>query len=106
MQYITRYSLKDGVAVDFRDWVQKNGQELNEHAPEGWRYVGTFFTVMGFGKFEAETRWEVEDYSTFGGGFGDETFQRLFHEWNEFINPNLPGETYLMKSAGDVAIME
>ncbi|MBT8212284.1 MAG: hypothetical protein KJN71_03960 [Acidimicrobiia bacterium] len=106
MQYIMRYALKDGVASDFRDWVQKNGQEMGDHAADGWSYLGTYFTVMGFGTFEVETRWEVENYSTFEAGFGDDTFQRLFGEWNDFINPNLPGETYLMKSAGDVAIME
>ena len=106
MQYVQRYALKDGAAADFREWVQKNAEALTANSPDGWAYDGTYFTVMGFGTHQVETRWEVEDYASFGSGFGTETFQRLFHEWNDFINTNLPGETYLMKSADDVAIME
>lgn len=106
MQYINRYEVAPNKAAEFRDWLQKNRQLIADHAPDGWSYVGTYFTVLGFGSYSTETRWEIGEYGDLGTGFGDDEFQRLFREWFEFIDTSRPGETYLMKTADDVAIME
>ena len=52
---------------------------------------------------QVETRWELDDYSALGGGFGvDET--RLLVEWMSFVDNGRPAEAYLMKSAADIFI--
>ena len=59
MQMIFRGNLKDKQANAYREWEVKNRQALQETAPPGWIYAGTFFTVFGFGKHDVETRWVI-----------------------------------------------
>jgi len=106
MQYIVRYDVVPGKAEAYRDWLVENEDEMREHQPAGWTYLGTWFTVLGFGSYQAESRWEVDDYAGLGAGFGDERLQELTRDSFEFIDFGRPGETYLMKSATDVAIMD
>ncbi len=106
MQIIYRYHIKPKQAEAYRAWQLENDQAFRDHAPPGWSYVGTWFTVQGFGRYEAESRWELDDYGALGSGFGDEVNQRLLQEWSEFGDDSRSGETYLMKSAADVAILE
>ncbi len=106
MQKIDRYHLKPNKAEAYRAWLLENDEAFRDHAPDGWTYLGTWFTVQGFGSYPVESRWEVDDYASLGSGFGDEEFQRLMREWSEFGDESRPGEAYLMKSATDVAIME
>ena len=105
MQYINRYYLKPLKGTEFREWLLENEPLIAENAPAGWTYLGTWFTVMGFGKYDCETRYEIDDYGTLGAGFGNETYQRLMLEWMEFIDLTQAGETYLMKSSTDISIM-
>jgi hypothetical protein len=106
MQYVTRYHLKPLKVAEYRQWLLDNESLLAEHAPEGWTYLGTWFTVMGFGKFECESRWEVDDYGALGSGWGDETYQRLMREWMEFYDQSRDDENYLMKSTTEVNVFE
>jgi hypothetical protein len=106
VQYIVRYQLKPLQSPAYKTWLQENEALLKENAPEGWAYVGTWFTVRGFGHYQCESRWEVDDYGSLGAGWGNETFQRLMRDWMEFANQLQDSETYLMKSAADVDVFE
>jgi hypothetical protein len=106
MQYVNRFNLEPQQATPFREWLLENGTTFAEHAPEGWSYLGTWFTVLGFGHYQCEVRWELDDYTALGAGFGDETFQELFRQWITFTDQRDPGETYLLKSADDVRVFE
>jgi len=105
MQYINRYHLKPDKESDLRQWLLDNSAAWAENAPDGWKYLGTWFTVMWFGQYECETRWEVDDYAALGAGFGNETFQRLLKEWQAFLDHARDIDTYLLKSAEDVDIL-
>ncbi len=106
MQHISRYDVKPNRAGEYQQWLQKNEGAIRDNSVEGWEYVGTWFTVQGFGSYQAETRWEVADYAALGAGWGNDEFVRLYKEWFEFLDDRRPAETYLMKSAADVAILE
>lgn len=108
MQIIFRGSLKDKQGSAYRDWEVKNRDALQAHAPPGWTYAGTYFTVFGFGKFDVETRWELSSYGALDSArdHEDETSDKLELERDEFFEPTIPGETYLMRSAEDVKILE
>jgi hypothetical protein len=106
MQYVMRYQLKPMVQAEFHQWVTENESELATNAPEGWTYLGTWFTVRGFGQYDCETRWELDDYGALGAGWGNETYQQLMREWMEFADLARDSETYLMKSAADVYVFE
>jgi hypothetical protein len=71
-----------------------------------WTYVGTWFTVRGFGQYDCEVRWELADYAALGSGFGTEAFQQAMLEAQEYIDSSRGGETYLMKSAADIRMQK
>jgi hypothetical protein len=104
MQYVTRYYVKPYKANEFQAWLEENEAAYAENAPEGWTYLGTWGTVHWLGKYDAETRWELDDYASLGEGWGDETFQRLSLEWWEFMDLTRDIETNLMKSMSVVSI--
>ena len=105
MQKINRYHVKPLRGTEYRQWLLENEPLVAENTPKGWTYLGTWFTVLGFGKYGCETRYEIDDYDALGAGFGNETYQKLILEWVEFIDLTKEGETYLMKSATDVSVM-
>ena len=106
MQYIMRYYVPFKKNADFRRWLLDNEKAIAENQPEGWTYLGTWFTCRQFGKYDCETRYELDDYDTLGADWGNETNQQLMREWLEFIDLNRASETYLMKSAHDVIVFE
>jgi hypothetical protein len=106
MQRIVRYHLKPMQAPAFQRWALEKESLIQENAPEGWTYVGIWFTVLGFGRYDCEIRWELDDYDALGAGWGNETFQQLGREFFDFVDMGRDSETYLMKSAADVAVFE
>jgi len=105
MQYISRFNLLPHKSEAFLDWLKKNDTLLHEGQEPGWHYLGTWFTVRGFGKYDGEIRFELDDYADLGAGFGSEALQEAFLEAFEYMTPN-QGETYLMKSIEDVKVMK
>jgi len=99
MQYIVRFNVSK--TSEYRQWVLENATAIAENAPQGWTYVGSWFTLQGFGRYDCEVRWELDDYSALGAGWGNKTYQRLLAEWGEYVEDS---ETYLMKSAADVSM--
>ncbi len=106
MQYVYRYSIKPGKVTEHLEWIRKNRQVFQDHAPEGWTYLGTWFTVQGFGPHDAESRWELEDYGSLGTGFGDEENQRLLAEFiSEYQDDVNRPQVSLMKSMDEVSAL-
>ena len=105
MQYIIRYDVKPKASESFRSWLVERSDDFQNHARSGWTYLGTWFTVQGFGSYGTETRWEVEDYGALGAEH-DATGVQLINEWMDFVDHGRPIETYLMKTAEDVIIID
>ena len=106
MQYVSRYYLQPNRSTEFRAWLLENEAAFAEGLPEGWTYLGTWGTVHQLGRYDFETRYELDDYAALGAGFGSETKQRLLLEWMEFVDQSRPGETNLVKSMSDIVILE
>ena len=108
MQIIFRGSLKQKQANAYRDWEMKNRKALQDNAPQGWTYAGTFFSVFGFSKYDVETRWELSSYGALDSArdYEDETWDNLNIEASEFFEPTGPRETSLVRSAEGVKILE
>ncbi len=106
MQYVQRYNLKPNKAGEYQEWLAKNATLLANEAPEGWTYLGTWFTVREFGRYDCESRWELTDYSALGSGFGSEAYQKAWLQAAELFDLSEHGDTALMKSAADVMIMK
>ena len=77
LEYVYHYNVHLEKAGAYRDWLIANNTALHEHQPPGWTYLGTWFSVRGFGDFHCESRFQLEDYVSLGSGFGDDESQRL-----------------------------
>ena len=106
MEQVYRYHLKPGKAEEYREWLKKNDQVFRDGAPEGQTYLGTWFTVQGFGEYSVESRWELDDYAALGAGMGNDEFQRVMSEWSDYADTSRPQQSALMKSVEDVIIPE
>ena len=100
MQIVYRYDLQPGKAADYVEWLKTNDGVFREDAPDGWSYIGTWFTVQGLGSYGVESRWELDDYAALGSGFGTSDFQRVLNEWEDYADVSSQ-ESSLMKSEGD-----
>jgi hypothetical protein len=102
MQYIYRFQVKPGKTEELVAWLEDNEPPLAKHTPKGWTYLGTWFTVRGFGSHDAESRWDVENYAALDAGWGDETHLRLLQELMAFTDQSQRAEAALMKSTSQV----
>jgi hypothetical protein len=104
VQLVMRNNVKDDRISEFVDWVKANRAAMEEHAPEGWSYAGTFVTVYGMGTHEVEIRWELDDYAAMSPGGQSEEWDQLVKESAEFFVGGV-GQNSLMKSVDDVVII-
>ena len=44
-------------------FVMENQETITKHAPNGWKYLGTYCYVLGFGPYDAVIMWEITDYA-------------------------------------------
>lgn len=105
MEYVLRYDVKPRSSTEFRQWLADNEENMARHAPEGWTYLGTWFTVRSFGDYTNETRWHIDDYSALGSGFGDSENVEMLQEWMELIDRNRPFQAVLYKDTSEVEIL-
>ena len=104
MQLVMRNNVKDDRVSEYVDWVKENRAKMEEHAPDGWSYAGTFVTVYGLGTHEVEIRWDVEDYAAMAPGGESEEWRRMLKEGSDFFSGST-GQHSLVKSVDDVVIM-
>lgn len=105
MEYVLRYDIEPTKSVEFRTWLQNNEGVMHEHSPDGWTYLGTWFTVRSFGEYTTETRWQLDDYGALGAGFGDAENMRVMQEWMGLIDQTRPFQAALYKSTDEVDIL-
>jgi hypothetical protein len=51
MLYIANFNLKGGKLKAFQQWIKDHEKAYAEHAPKGWKYLGMYFYVCGFGPY-------------------------------------------------------
>ena len=94
MEYIVRFRLKPNKAEEFRQWLLDNHDKLVATMPEGWTYLGTYFTLRGFGEYHCRSRWELTDYGALANPFRDP----IHREVGElFSDPSYPEEVTLLR---------
>ncbi len=107
MLYISSGKLKEGRFKEYQAWVKKNADGMRKHAPLGWKYKGTYATVIGFGKYDVTDIWEIKKYGDFdtSRGHRDPVFLRLMAESQDFFQPS-QGVTFLIREIGDTISIE
>ena len=104
MEMVYRFKIKPGKAGEFVQWTKWFEETLPE-PPPGWKYLSTYFVTHGFGEYDAEIRWQVEDYAALGSGPGSEEGQAANREFvSKFVDDRFPMKTTLMKSVDDIFV--
>jgi hypothetical protein len=107
MLYIFNYNIKENRMKEFQKFIKGNEKAFAEHAPKGWKFMGTYFYVLGFGQYNAADLWEISDYADFDTlrNHDDPTWLRLVEQAMEF-GTNEPTIAWLLREAGDTKITE
>ncbi len=107
MLRIMNYNIKENKTKEFQEFIKKNQKTKAAHAPKGWKYLGTYFYVLGFGPYHAMVMWEISDYADFDAlrDHADPVFWGLMEEFFSFTS-NDPTPGWLLRKVGDTRITE
>lgn len=107
MLWLVSGNLKEGRVKEYIAWLNKNEKLLQKHAPKGLKYHGSYFYVLGFGRFDVMTAWEMKNYGDFDTfrKWDDKVWDRLGAEQSDFFAPGV-GESTLLREFNDVVFVE
>ena len=111
MYYVSSYQLKDKMAVKYQEWLlsdEAKGLFADVQKETGWRYIDTFWVIMGFGEYACEDWWEVPDWTSFEKLRTAESMERLITRSTEldFTDNARPSSTRMLRTTRDVKIWE
>lgn len=107
MLRIINFNIKEGKQKEFQQFIKDNEATKAAHAPRGWKYMGTYFYVFGFGPYHGMTIWEISDYADLDAmrDHDDPVFWDLVEKWLDLqTNDPMPG--WLLREVGDTKITE
>ena len=107
MLYLVSTNVKEGRQGEYIAWVNKNKKSIQDHAPPGWKYRGTYATVLGFGRYDVTEIWEIKKYGDFDTfrNWKDKVSLRLSAESMDFVISGA-GEATLLREVSDVVLVE
>ena len=107
MLRISNYNVKENRMNDFQKFVKENQETIAKHAPKGWKYLGTYCYVLGFGPYHVAVFWEITDYSDLDTlrNHEDPLFWDLIEKKFSFLMPE-PTPGWLLRKVGDTRITE
>jgi len=107
MLWISNFNIKENRMEEFQKFIKENKKAIAKTAPNGWKYMGTYFYVLGFGPYTAAQIWEITDYADFDTfrNHEDPTWLKLLEQGMEFATPE-PTPSWLLREAGDTKITE
>lgn len=93
--------------IEFQKFVKKNEKALREHAPKGWKFLGEYCYVLGFGSYHCAEMWEISKYAdldTFRN-HDDPVWLKLMEQSMEFTTAE-PTPAWLLRELSDTKITE
>jgi hypothetical protein len=106
MQHVARYHLKPGKGPEARTWILEKEKEGIATAP-GWKYLGTYFYSMGFGRFDMEIRHDIENYAAIDAWREDpdSPWVKIFMECSQFLDLSRPFEIAILREASEHTVL-
>ena len=107
MLWISNFNLKEYKAKEYQKFIKENGKTMAEHAPNGWKCLGTYFYVLGFNPCTCATFWECSNYADVDAwrNHDDPIWLKLGENEMEFVMPE-PIPSWLLRGVGDTKITE
>jgi len=104
MFWVFGFNVKENRADDFRKWLASdNVRKLiaDIEKETGVRYLDTYWSIMGFGKFDCEDWWEVPNWAAFDKWHQSKAAGRLWSEVLEFAEFR-PFRARMLRGSKDV----
>jgi len=108
---VTSYYLKENKGIEHRKWVQSDEYKqmvADVEKETGMRFVGTYWTVTGFGEFDCEDWWEVPSWAALDVQRESKASQEFWRRWLELdcIDMSRPTPTRVVRTTEDIMVME
>jgi hypothetical protein len=107
--WVTDYYLAQGKTTEFQNYMKSDrAGKLNAEIEKetGFKYIGTYMPILGFGKYDCEDWYVAPDWSSFDKIRTSEALVKLNDEiWN-LLDQTKPMKSRVMRSIQDVQIYE
>ena len=92
---------------ELQKFVNEHEKTIAEHAPKGWKYMGTYCYVLGFGSYHVAVIWEISNYADLDAlrNHDDPIFWKLMEQKLDFMTSE-PTPSWLLRNVGDTLITE
>ena len=106
-QKIVHFNVKEGQNNAFREWILKHQDAFAKSLPDGWKYLGCYFTVFHMGRREWQIRYEIDALAAYDTlrAYQNAAFNELLAQIYTFINPNTPIEIEVVKGVKGLRIL-
>jgi len=109
MLYINNFNIKEYKTKEFQKFIKENEKTLSQHAPKGFKYIGTYFYTAGFGPYVGAQLWECSNYADFDNSLvnieKDPIALKVWEQMMDMMTPE-PVTCWLLREAGDTKILE
>jgi len=109
MLYINNFNIKEYKTKEFQKFIKENEKTLSQHAPKGFKYMGTYFYAAGFGPYVGAQLWECSNYADFDNSIAniekDPIAVKVWEQMMDMMTPE-PVTCWLLREAGDTKILE
>jgi hypothetical protein len=111
MYWVQSYFLKQNKGPEFQKWLQSEEAKSLHAAVEretGLRYMGTFWAILGFGKYDCEDWFEAPNWATLDKIRDSEAMGKIYQRFFELdvVDFSRPSETRMLRSTSDVLVFE
>jgi hypothetical protein len=111
MYWVSSFFLKENKAPEFQKWLlSKDAKDIFAKIQEevGFKYLETYFTILGIGDYDCEDWWEVENWAVFDKLRGSKAVDALFAIYfeHDFIDNSRTGQNRMLRTSGDVEIYD
>ena len=92
---------------DYQAFIKKSEKALRDHSPKGWKYMGNYAYVLGFGPYHGAEMWEISDYGDFDTfrNHDDPKWIELMEKSMEFTTTDAT-PAWLLREISDTKITE
>jgi hypothetical protein len=104
---IVHFNVKEGKNNEFKKWILDNEKEYAQSLPEGWEYLGCYYTVFHMGRRDWQIRYRIDSMAAYDRMRANENekFDKLLSKIYEFIDPQILMEIEVIKSIEGLKIL-
>ena len=107
MLWITRYYVKAEKQVEYQKWLLSDeAKELVKRLEKetGWKYLDTYFPILGFGGDHAEDWFEVPNWAALDKSRTSKVLQEISDATWDFTDNSRPMSAAMYRRARDVQV--